>query len=162
MLIGFATILPAQERGKATYYSRRMTGARMSNGERLHHDSLTCAHRTYPMGTMLKVVNVTNGKSVVVRVTDRGPFVRGRIIDLSYRAANEIGMLQQGVAPVEVSVYTPEDEIHVPLRHEPKHTKPEFNFAETDYEFHPKWKNEEKHVPTLPDAGAPQEKTSNK
>ena len=83
------------ERGKATYYSKSITGALTSSGERLHHDSLTCAHRTYPFGTMLKVTNLKNGKSVVVRVTDRGPFARGRIIDLSWRVAKEIGIPQQ-------------------------------------------------------------------
>ena len=70
------------QQGKATFYSKRATGSRTANGERLHHDSLTCAHRTYPFGTMLRVYNPANGRSVVVRVTDRGPFVRGRIIDL--------------------------------------------------------------------------------
>ena len=90
------------QRGKATYYSKRATGARTSSGERLHHDSLTCAHRTYPFGTKLQVTNLQNGRSVVVRVTDRGPFARGRIIDLSWRAAKELGILTQGVAMVEV------------------------------------------------------------
>lgn len=68
------------QRGKATYYSKRATGARTSSGERVHHDSLTCAHRTYPFGTKLKVTNPANGKSVIVKVTDRGPFARGRIM----------------------------------------------------------------------------------
>jgi rare lipoprotein A len=68
------------QKGKATFYSRKATGARTANGERLHHDSLTCAHRTYPFGTMLRVKNPANGKEVVVRVTDRGPFIKGRII----------------------------------------------------------------------------------
>ncbi len=111
---GFAA-LAAQEvqRGKASYYSKRATGARTSSGERLHHDSLTCAHRTYPFGTMLKVTNPANGRSVVVRVTDRGPFVRGRIIDLSWRAAKELGILVQGVATVEV---VRADKIVVPFK----------------------------------------------
>ncbi|MBF0965366.1 MAG: septal ring lytic transglycosylase RlpA family protein, partial [Alloprevotella sp.] len=77
----------AQQKGKATFYSKRATGARTASGERLHHDSLTCAHRTYPFGTLLKVTNLNNGNTVVVRVTDRGPFAKGRIIDLSYAAA---------------------------------------------------------------------------
>ena len=76
-----------QQRGKASYYSKRATGAKTASGERLHHDSLTCAHRTYPFGTLLKVTNPNNGNSVVVQVTDRGPFGHGRIIDLSYGAA---------------------------------------------------------------------------
>ena len=95
------------QKGKATFYSKRATGARTANGERLHHDSLTCAHRTYPFGTLLRVKNPANGKEVVVRVTDRGPFVRGRIIDLSWGAARQIGILRQGIAPVVVEVYDP-------------------------------------------------------
>ena len=90
------------QKGKATFYSKRATGARTANGERLHHDSLTCAHRTYPFGTLLRVKNPANGKEVVVRVTDRGPFVRGRIIDLSWRAAKELGIIAAGVAMVEI------------------------------------------------------------
>lgn len=73
----------------------------------MHHDSLTCAHRTYPFGTMLKVTNPANGKSVIVRVTDRGPYVKGRIIDLSARAAREIGIIAQGIAPVIVERHHP-------------------------------------------------------
>ena len=91
-----------KNRGKASYYSKRATGARTASGERVHHDSLTCAHRTYPFGTLLKVTNLYNDRQVVVKVTDRGPFVRGRIIDLSYAAAEELGMLAQGIGMVEV------------------------------------------------------------
>ncbi len=89
-------------RGKASYYSKRATGARAASGARIHHDSLTCAHRSYPFGTLLKVTNLSNGKEVIVKVNDRGPYGRGRIIDLSYGAARELGMLAQGVAMVEV------------------------------------------------------------
>ena len=108
-------LLSAQtvEKGKATFYSKRATGTRTANGERLHHDSLTCAHRTYPFGTMLRVKNPANGREVVVRVTDRGPFVRGRIIDLSWRAAKELGIISQGVAMVTVQRA---DDIIVPFR----------------------------------------------
>ena len=88
--------------GKASYYAKSWTGRRTSNGERLHHDSMTCAHKTLPFGTLLKVTNLLNGKQVVVRVTDRGPYVRGRIVDLSWGAAKAIGMLAQGIAPVTV------------------------------------------------------------
>lgn len=65
------TLLPAQEKGVASYYANRLHGRRMSDGTRYHRDSLTCAHRRYPLGTMLKVTNIKNGKSVVVKVTDR-------------------------------------------------------------------------------------------
>lgn len=90
------------QKGKATYYSRKATGARTADGGRLHHDSLTCAHRTYPFGTLLKVTNPANNKQVIVRVTDRGPYVKGRIIDLSVKAARELGIIAQGIAPVIV------------------------------------------------------------
>ena len=128
------------QKGKASYYSKKATGARTSSGERLHHDSLTCAHRTHPFGTMLKVTNPKNGKSVVVKVTDRGPFGRGRIIDLSWRAAKELGMLAQGVAMVLVEVA---DDIVVPFKaKEEKRNLPELDFERNeqgDDPLHPNW-----------------------
>ena len=148
---------PAQDvqRGKATYYSKRATGARTSSGERLHHDSLTCAHRTYPFGTKLKVTNPANGRSVVVRVTDRGPFGRGRIIDLSWRAAKELGMLSQGVAMVEV---VRADEIVVPFKPSDDKRLVEFDFESTDIEDHlrPSW-HEMKEVNRRPPRKAAQQ-----
>lgn len=102
-----------KHRGKASFYSKKATGARSSSGERIHHDSLTCAHRTLPFGTLLKVTNLRNGKSCVVRVNDRGPHSKGRIIDLSYGAARELGMLSQGIAMVEVERV---DRLKVPYR----------------------------------------------
>lgn len=88
--------------GKASYYAKRITGALTASGERLHHDSMTCAHRTYPFGTRLKVTNLTNGKTVIVRVNDRGPYSKGRIIDLSWGAAKKIDMLTKGIVMVTV------------------------------------------------------------
>lgn len=109
------------QRGKASFYAKRMHGHKTASGERLHPDSLTCAHRDYPFGTKLFVYNPVNGRHVIVKVTDRGPFVRGRIIDLSWRAAKELGILAQGVATVVVqkaSVFNvpfmPEDELDLP------------------------------------------------
>jgi len=109
------------QKGKASFYARNFHGRRTASGERLHPDSLTCAHRTYPFGTRLKVYNPANGRSVVVRVIDRGPFVRSRIIDLSWRAAKELDIISQGVATVFVQKYQdiivpflPEDEIEIP------------------------------------------------
>ena len=93
-----------KQHGKASYYSKKITGARTASGQKLHHDSLTCAHRFYPFGTMLKVTNLSNKKTVIVKVTDRGPYGRGRIIDLSWGAAKAIGMLSQGVATVKVEM----------------------------------------------------------
>ena len=88
--------------GYASYYSRKSAGLRTASGERLYNDSLTCAHRTLPFGTLLKVTNLKNNLSVVVKVNDRGPFIRGRIIDLSWAAAKEIGLLADGIARVTV------------------------------------------------------------
>lgn len=140
LMFGFAA-LHAQDvqRGKATYYSKRATGARTSSGERLHHDSLTCAHRTYPFGTRLKVTNPSNGRSVIVRVTDRGPFARGRIIDLSWRAAKELGMLSQGVAMVTVERA---DAIVVPFRPGDDKELVEMDFEASDFGdvLRPSWR----------------------
>ena len=116
------TALQAQtQSGNASFYAKKFTGRRTANGERMHHDSLTCAHRTYPFGTLLKVTNPANGKQVIVRVTDRGPYVKGRIIDLSARAAREIGIIAQGIAPVIVERHSspvipfkPEENLDLP------------------------------------------------
>lgn len=83
----------------------------------MHHDSLVCAHRTYPFGTKLLVKNLTNNKEVIVTVVDRGPHRKGRIIDLTYAAAEQIGMITKGVVAVEVSVYHPD--MGVPYALEP-------------------------------------------
>lgn len=135
------TLLPAQtQRGKATFYSKRSTGARTASGARLHHDSLTCAHRTYPFGTLLKVTNLNNGKSVVVKVIDRGPFARGRIIDLSWRAAKELDILSKGVSTVKVEVYNGAEGI--PYRRNDGVDLPEIDFeiTEAGYSFADNWK----------------------
>ena len=104
-----SSLLHAQsvEKGIASFYGKRATGRMTSSGERLHHDSLTCAHRTHPFGTLLKVFNPHNKRTVVVKVNDRGPFGRGRIIDLSWGAAQQLGILRRGIAPVEVTVFDP-------------------------------------------------------
>lgn len=126
LTLGVAPVSAQTHRGKASFYSKKATGARSSSGERIHHDSLTCAHRTYPFGTLLKVTNLSNGRSCIVRVNDRGPHRRGRIIDLSYGAARELGMLAQGIAMVEVQRV---DSIKVPYRDEPAETgMPDFEF----------------------------------
>ena len=88
----------------------------MSDGTKYHRDSMTCAHKRYPLGTLLKVTNLTNGKSVVVKVTDRGPHTRGRIVDLSYAAAKQINMIASGVVMVKVEVY--KENAGVPYRNE--------------------------------------------
>ena len=106
-LIFSFTALAQTQSGKASFYSKSFSGRKTASGERLHHDSLTCAHRTYPFGTLLLVTNPANGNKVIVRVTDRGPYVKGRIIDLSLRAAKELGIYAQGIAPVIVEKFDP-------------------------------------------------------
>jgi rare lipoprotein A len=86
--------------GEASYYGHELAGNRTASGERFNPAALTAAHRTLPLGTRLRVTNRANGKSVVVRVNDRGPFVRNRIIDVSLAAAREIGMIRSGKAMV--------------------------------------------------------------
>ena len=88
----------------ASYYHNKFNGRKTASGERYNRDALTCAHKTLPFQTLLKITNPQNSKSVIVRVNDRGPFNRGRDIDLSYAAAKEIGMLAAGVLPVQVEV----------------------------------------------------------
>lgn len=126
LLLSFTTPQAQTESGKASFYSKKFTGRKTANGERLHHDSLTCAHRTYPFGTLLKVTNPANGKHVIVRVTDRGPYVKGRIIDLSVRAARELGIIAQGIAPVTVEHYS---ETIIPFKPEEDLDLPEFDIG---------------------------------
>lgn len=96
------------EEGNASWYGEPFNGRRASNGEIYDMHKLTAAHRTIPFNTMVRVTNLTNGKSTVVRITDRGPFVAGRVIDLSYAAAREIEMIGPGVAPVRLDVISQE------------------------------------------------------
>jgi rare lipoprotein A len=92
-------ICPAQaETGRAAFYS----GGRTASGERTGPNGLTAAHRTLPFGTRVRVTNDRNGKSVVVRITDRGPYGRGRVIDLSRAAAVELDMISAGTAMVSI------------------------------------------------------------
>jgi rare lipoprotein A len=109
LFMALASVCMGQvEKGKATYYGDSWKGRRTASGERFHPDSLTCAHRTLPFGTLLLVSCPSRGTSVVVRVNDRGPFGKGRIVDLSSAAARKLGILLAGVADVELQVYTPE------------------------------------------------------
>lgn len=90
--------------GLASYYHDKFQGRRTASGEPVDQNALTAAHRTFPFGTWVQVHNLENDKTVKVRINDRGPFVPGRIIDLTSRAAKTIGMLHQGVARVRLSV----------------------------------------------------------
>lgn len=94
----------ASARGMASYYGYDGSGNRTATGERFNPEGLTAAHRHLPFGTRVRVTNTRNGRSVVVRINDRGPFIRGRIIDLSVAAARILGMMGSGVAPVRVEI----------------------------------------------------------
>jgi rare lipoprotein A len=90
------------EEGRASWYGPGFHGKQTSNGESYDMHALTAAHKTLPLGTLVKVARTDNGKSVVVRLNDRGPFVAGRIIDLSYSAAHALDMVGSGTAPVRI------------------------------------------------------------
>lgn len=92
------------EEGNASWYGKPFHGRRASNGEIYDMNQLTAAHRTLPFETMVRVTNLNNGKSTTVRITDRGPFVENRIIDLSRAAAQEIDSIGPGVVPVRLEV----------------------------------------------------------
>ena len=94
----------AVETGIASFYSEEYNGRKTSSGETYDMNALTAAHPTHPFNTRVKVTNLDNGKSVVVRINDRGPFKKNRIIDLSYMAAREIEMIGPGTANVRVEV----------------------------------------------------------
>ncbi len=90
--------------GIASFYGAKFEGRRTASGEVFKTTEMTAAHRTLPFGTQLRVTNLRNGKSVVVRVNDRGPHIRGRIIDLSKAAAKKIGITRTGIARVKLEV----------------------------------------------------------
>jgi rare lipoprotein A len=95
------------ERGIASWYGEPYHGRRAANGEVYDMNQFTAAHRTLPFGTWVRVRNETNGKTVDVRITDRGPFVDKRIIDLSRKAAQDIALIGPGIGPVEITVIRP-------------------------------------------------------
>ena len=98
------TVAGFQQRGVASYYGDGFHGNLTANGETFDMYALTCAHLTLPFGTVIRVINLDNDREVTVRVNDRGPYVGGRIIDLSTGAAEELGMLDAGIANVLLRV----------------------------------------------------------
>ncbi len=91
-------------KGKASFYADKYDGRKTASGEVFNQKDLTAAHKTLAFGTKCKVTNLKNNKSVIVRINDRGPFVKNRVIDLSYAAAKEIDMIGDGVVEVEVVI----------------------------------------------------------
>lgn len=98
----FGTGASTAEIGIASYYGDAFHGKKTASGEVFDQRKLTCAHRELPFGARLRVTNLENNKSVVVRVNDRGPWVSGRIVDLSYAAAKQIGMIEKGLVRVKI------------------------------------------------------------
>lgn len=90
-------------RGKASYYHLRFSGRRTASGQHYDHGAMTAAHRTLPFGTRVRVTNTRNGRSVVVRINDRGPFIKSRVIDVSGAAARALGLMHHGLAEVILS-----------------------------------------------------------
>jgi len=94
----------ATYRGKASFYGGYWHGKKTANGEIYDQNTLTAAHRSLSFGTHVKVKNLRNGREVILRINNRGPFIKGRIIDVSKRAAQELKMTRSGVVPVEITV----------------------------------------------------------
>jgi len=90
------------QRGKASWYGRKFHGRKTASGEIYNMYAMTAAHKTLPLGTYVRVHNLKNNRKIDVRINDRGPFIRGRIIDLSYTAAKKLGIVGSGTAPVEI------------------------------------------------------------
>jgi rare lipoprotein A len=107
-LITLSTTAQVQT-GKASYYADRFEGQPTASGEKYRASKLTAAHRTLPFGTKVKVTNLTNNESVVVTINDRGPFVEGRVIDVSKEAAQRISFFNQGTAEVRLEIVDPTD-----------------------------------------------------
>ena len=112
------------ETGWASYYSDKFHGRYTASGERYNKNALTAAHRTLAFGTKVKVTNLRNGKSVIVRINDRGPWVEGRIIDLSKEAARRLDMLAAGTVPVRIEVVETSPEQSLPPPKPKPKTKP--------------------------------------
>jgi rare lipoprotein A len=92
------------QKGDASWYGEKFHGRTTASGEIYDMYKLTAAHRTLPFGTLVKITNLRNDQTVIVRINDRGPSIRSRIIDLSYASAQEVGMIQAGIVPVVIKV----------------------------------------------------------
>lgn len=95
---------PSVQQGKATYYASKFAGRLTALGEHMNLRAFTAAHKTLPFNTLIEVTNLNNMKSVIVRINDRGPFVKGRIVDLSHAAAEAIGFMGKGMTNVSLRV----------------------------------------------------------
>jgi rare lipoprotein A len=104
-LLAFTCTIYSQEttlKGKVSYYANKFHGRKTASGKRFDNTKLTCAHKTFPFGTLLKIINPIDGRFVIVEVIDRGPFIGKRIVDLSRSAFLKIGSLEKGILNVEI------------------------------------------------------------
>ena len=115
-----------EQRGNASYYHDSFHGRTMANGDIYHRDSMTCAHLKYPLGTFLRVYNPQNGKEVIVQVTDRGPYTRKFVIDLSRAAARELGIIPYGYRQVIITPFIPGK---VPMKYQESKERPELDLG---------------------------------
>jgi rare lipoprotein A len=90
--------------GQASWYGEKFNNSRTASGEKFNMNKLTAAHPTLPFNTVVRVENLKNGRTVKVRINDRGPFIKGRIIDLSREAAEKLDMIREGVVPVRIEI----------------------------------------------------------
>ncbi|KVP59901.1 hypothetical protein WJ91_08710 [Burkholderia ubonensis] len=104
-----ADVSDFRQTGRASWYGRGFHGRRTANGERFNMNAFTAAHRTLPLSSYIKVTNASTGKWVVVKVNDRGPFKRGRVLDLSYAAAKVIGLVHAGTGRVKIEGLSPQE-----------------------------------------------------
>ena len=135
----FVTVAEAQilftQQGNASYYADSFHGRKMANGQLYHRDSMTCAHLRYPLGTKLLVRNLVNGREVVVTVTDRGPYTRKFVIDLSRAAARQLDIIHHGFQQVEIFPYIAG---RIPYKYEPSTERPELDLGySTDVDLGP-------------------------
>jgi len=121
--IQVATAAPI-EKGLASYYDDSFHGRKTASGEKYDKNQLTAAHKTLPFGTKVKIKNPANGKSVIVVVNDRGPYIKGRVIELSKKAAQQIDLVKVSVAPVEITVISGPDNKPAVAAAKPTNTKP--------------------------------------
>lgn len=104
-------VVKATEEGKASWYSIKTNrGTKTASGQKLCNNAPTAAHKTLPMGTKVRVINLANNKSEIVTINDRGPYKKGRVIDVTIGTAEKLGFVQRGIVPVRVEVLSHKDE----------------------------------------------------
>ena len=113
LLQGQSSYLGTEIFGKASYYENVFYGRKTANGEILNRNAMSCAHQTLPFGTMIEVTNLTNNNSCIVRVNDRGPFIKKRVLDLTHAAAKRLNMLHKGVVNVKITIVGQNNKVYI-------------------------------------------------